>query len=197
MRAASDRRGRPARLGLVGAGTLTAALGWARVRPLGPFFAAVLAAAVFTRYGVGIAGLIAAFTTGVLIVLSVIDFDSYRLPNRIVLPSAALVLAARLTSAPEYWKAWIGASLGAFACFLVLALVYPAGLGMGDVKLALLLGAALGGAVLPALLVGTLAAGVAGLVVLARQGLGARRRALPFGPFLAFGAITILLLMTP
>jgi leader peptidase (prepilin peptidase)/N-methyltransferase len=79
----------------------------------------------------------------------------------------------------------------------VLALVYPAGLGMGDVKLALLLGAALGGAVLPALLVGTLAAGAAGLVVLARQGLGARRRALPFGPFLAFGAITILLLMTP
>jgi leader peptidase (prepilin peptidase)/N-methyltransferase len=176
---------------------LTAALGWARVRPLGAFFAAALAAAVFTRYGLGIAGLIAAFTTAVLIVLSVIDFDSYRLPNRIVLPSAALVLAARLASAPEHWKVWIGASLGAFACFLVLALVYPAGLGMGDVKLALLLGAALGGAVLPALLVGTLAAGVAGLVVLARQGLGARHRALPFGPFLAFGAITILLLMTP
>jgi leader peptidase (prepilin peptidase) / N-methyltransferase len=107
------------------------------------------------------------------------------------------VLAARLASAPEHWKAWIGACLGAFACFLVLGLVYPAGLGMGDVKLALLLGAALGGAVLPALLVGTLAAGVAGVVVLARQGLGARRRALPFGPFLAFGAITILLLMTP
>jgi leader peptidase (prepilin peptidase)/N-methyltransferase len=177
--------------------TLTAALGWVRVRPLGAFFAAALTAAVLTRYGLGIAGLIAAFTTAVLVVLSVIDFNSHRLPNRIVLPSAALVLAARLASAPEHWKAWLGASLGAFACFLVLALIYPAGLGMGDVKLALLLGAALGGAVLPALLVGTLAAGVAGLVVLARQGVGARRQALPFGPFLAFGAITILLLMTP
>jgi leader peptidase (prepilin peptidase) / N-methyltransferase len=176
---------------------LTAALGWVRVRPLGAFFAAALTAAVLIRYGLGIAGLIAAFTTIVLIVLSVIDFDSFCLPNRIVLPSAALVLAARLGSAPEHWNAWIGASLGAFACFLVLALVYPAGLGMGDVKLALLLGAALGGAVLPALLVGTLAAGVAGVVVLAREGLGGRRRALPFGPFLAFGAITILLLMTP
>jgi leader peptidase (prepilin peptidase) / N-methyltransferase len=197
MRAASDRRGRPARLGLVGAGPLTAALAWAHVRPLRAFFAAALAAAVLTRYGLSTAGLIAAFTTAVLVVLSVIDFDSHRLPNRIVLPSAALVLAARLASAPEHWKAWIGASLGAFACFLVLALIYPAGLGMGDVKLALLLGAALGGAVLPALLVGTLAAGVAGLVVLARNGLGARRRALPFGPFLAFGAITVLLLMTP
>jgi leader peptidase (prepilin peptidase)/N-methyltransferase len=176
---------------------VTEALGWTRARPLGAFFAATLSAAVLARYGLGAPGLIAAFTTAVLIVLSVIDFESHRLPNRIVLPSAAIVLAARLASAPEHWKAWIGVSLGAFACFLVLALVYPAGLGMGDVKLALLLGAALGGAVLPALLVGTLAAGVAGLVVLARQGLGARRRALPLGPFLAFGAITILLLMTP
>jgi leader peptidase (prepilin peptidase) / N-methyltransferase len=176
---------------------VTAALAWTRARPFGAFFAAALGAAVLARYGLGAPGLIGAFTAAVLIVLSVIDFDSYRLPNRIVLPSAALVLAARLASTPEHWKAWIGASLGAFACFLVLALIYPAGLGMGDVKLALLLGAALGGAVLPALLVGALAAGVAGVVVLARQGLGARRRALPFGPFLAFGAITILLLMTP
>jgi leader peptidase (prepilin peptidase) / N-methyltransferase len=176
---------------------VTEALGWTRARPLGAFFAATLSAAVLARYGLGAPGLIAAFATAVLVVLSVIDFESRRLPNRIVLPGAVLVLGARLASVPEHWKAWIGASLGAFACFLVLALVYPAGLGMGDVKLALLLGSALGGAVLPALLVGTLAAGVAGVVVLARQGLGARRRALPFGPFLAFGAITILLLMTP
>ncbi len=176
---------------------MTAALAWTRARPFGASFAVALAVAVLIRYGLGAAGLIAAFTAAVLVVLSVIDFDSHRLPNRIVLPSAALVLVARLASAPENWQAWIGASLGAFACFLVIALVYPAGLGMGDVKLALLLGAALGGAVLPALLVGTLAAGVAGLVVLAREGLGARRRALPFGPFLGFGAITILLLQAP
>jgi leader peptidase (prepilin peptidase) / N-methyltransferase len=178
-------------------GTVTAALVWTRARPFGAFFSAALAAAVLVRYGLGAPGLIAAFTAAVLVVLSVIDFDSYRLPNRIVLPSAALVLVARLASAPEQWKAWIGASIGAFVCFLVLALVYPAGLGMGDVKLALLLGAALGGAVLPALLVGTLAAGVAGLFALAREGLGARRRALPFGPFLGFGAIAILLLLAP
>jgi leader peptidase (prepilin peptidase)/N-methyltransferase len=176
---------------------MTAAVTWACTRPLGAFFAAALATAVLIRYGLGAPGLIIAFTAAVLVVLSVIDFDSHRLPNRIVLPSAALVLVARLTTSPEHWKAWIGASLGAFACFLVLALVYPAGLGMGDVKLALLLGAALGGAVLPALLVGTLTAGVAGAVVLAREGLGARRRALPFGPFLGFGAITILLLLAP
>ena len=68
---------------------------------------------------------------------------------------------------------------------------------MGDVKLALLLGFALGAAVLPALVVGTLAGGAAGIVLLVRNGSEARRRAIPFGPFLAFGAIAILLLSAP
>jgi leader peptidase (prepilin peptidase) / N-methyltransferase len=176
---------------------VTVALAWTRARPLGAGFAALLAGAVLARYGLSASALIAAFTAAVLLVLAVIDIESHRLPNRIVLPSAALVLVARLASSPEHWKAWLGASVGAFACLQALALLYPGGLGMGDVKLALLLGAALGGAVLPALLVGTLAAGVAGIVVLAREGLGARRRALPFGPFLAFGAITTLLLVAP
>jgi leader peptidase (prepilin peptidase)/N-methyltransferase len=79
----------------------------------------------------------------------------------------------------------------------VLALVYPAGLGMGDVKLALLLGAALGGAVLPALFLGTLAGAAAAVVVLARRGLQARRTTMPYGPFLAFGAIATILLLAP
>ena len=66
---------------------------------------------------------------------------------------------------------------------------------MGDVKLMLLLGAALGAAVLPALLLGVLAGGVAGVVVLVREGRGARRKAIPYGPFLAFGAIAVMLLL--
>ena len=74
---------------------------------------------------------------------------------------------------------------------------YPAGLGMGDVKLALLLGAALGSAGLAGLLLGTFAAGLAGVVVLAREGRAARRRAIPYGPFLAFGAIAAFLALTP
>ena len=68
---------------------------------------------------------------------------------------------------------------------------------MGDVKLMLLLGAALGAAVLPALLLGVLAGGVAGAVVLVREGRSARRKAIPYGPFLAFGAIAVLLLYAP
>lgn len=173
---------------------MTAALTWTRARPLGACFSAVLSGAVLARYGLGAAGLIAAATTALLVVLSVIDLESHRLPNRLVLPSAALVLAARLATDPAHWQWWLGASLGAFAGFLVFALIVPAGLGMGDVKLMLLLGAALGAAVLPALLLGVLAGGIAGVVVLVREGRGARRKAIPYGPFLAFGAIAVLLL---
>jgi prepilin signal peptidase PulO-like enzyme (type II secretory pathway) len=176
---------------------VTAALSSTRARPIGACFAAVLAGAVLARYGLGAAGLIAAITTAVLVVLSLIDAESHRLPNRIVLPSAALVLAARLATEPEHWQSWLGASLGAFACFLVLALIASAGFGMGDVKLMLLLGAALGAAVLPAVLLGVLAGGVAGVVVLVREGRNARRKAIPYGPFLAFGAIAVMLLQAP
>ena len=176
---------------------MTVALAWSRARPLWTGFAAALAGTMLLRYGLGAPGLIAAFATAVLIVLARIDVETYRLPNRIVLPSAALVLAARLATSPEHWQAWVGASLGAFCCFLVLALVNPGGLGMGDVKLMLLLGAALGGAILPGLLVGTLAGAVAGAIVLARHGRAARGRALPYGPFLAFGAIATMLVLTP
>ena len=176
---------------------MTAALAWSRARPFGSVLAGAIAAAALARYGLSAAGLIAAYTCGVLVVLSVIDMESHRLPNKIVLPSAAVVLVARLASAPEHWYVWLGAGLAAFAFFLVFALIYPAGLGMGDVKLALLLGFALGAAVLPALVVGTLAGAAAAIVLLVRNGAEARRRAIPFGPFLAFGAIAILLLSTP
>jgi Flp pilus assembly protein protease CpaA len=176
---------------------VTAAVAWARGRPLGSVFAAAVAAAVIARYGAGIEGLIAALTCAVLVVLSVIDVETRRLPNNIVLPTAALVLVARLLTAPEDWATWLGAGLGAFACFFLLALVYPGGMGMGDVKLALLLGFALGSAVVPALMVGMLAAGLAGVVLLARDGRQARRRTVPFGPFMAFGAIAVVLLQAP
>jgi leader peptidase (prepilin peptidase)/N-methyltransferase len=174
-----------------------ATLAWTRARPFGSLIAGALSAAVLARYGFSAAALIAALTTAVLVVLSIIDIESRRLPNRIVLPAAGIVLAARLATAPDHWSAWLGASIGAAAFLFVFALVYPAGLGMGDVKLALLLGAALGGAVMPALLIGTLAGGAAAVVVLARRGLQARQTTMPYGPFLAFGAIATILLLAP
>ena len=110
------------------------ALPWMRARPLGSVFAAAMAAVVLVRYGFSMAGLIVAFTSAVLVVLSLIDIESRRLPNRIVLPAAVLVLAARLATAPGHWAAWVGAAAGAAAFLLVFALAFPAGLGMGDVS---------------------------------------------------------------
>jgi len=157
----------------------------------------VLATAVLTRYGPGSAGLIAAVTCAVLVVLSVIDIETRRLPNVIVLPTAAFALVARLLTDPEHWATWVSAGLGAFACFFLLALVNPRGLGMGDVKLVLLLGFTLGAAVLPALVLGTLAAALAGAALLIRDGREARGRTIPYGPFLAFGAVAVTLLLAP
>jgi leader peptidase (prepilin peptidase) / N-methyltransferase len=173
------------------------AAAWSRAHPLGSLCAVALATIVLARYGFTPAGQIVALASALLVVLSLIDIESRRLPNRIVLPAAALVLVARLVTAPEHSAAWIGAALGAAAFFLAFALVFPAGLGMGDVKLALLLGAMLGSAIVPAALVGTLAGAAAAVVLLVRDGRPALRRTLPYGPFLAFGAIATALLLAP
>ena len=138
--------------------------------------------------------LVIAFFAGVLIALSVIDVRTRRLPNRIVLPSAALVLTAQIAIAPDRALEWIVGAVGASAFLLAAALLNPRGLGMGDVKLALLLGAALGWAVAAALLIGLVAAGLAGALMIARNGWAARKATLPLGPFLAFGGLAALFL---
>jgi leader peptidase (prepilin peptidase) / N-methyltransferase len=84
------------------------------------------------------------------------------------------------------------ASIGAALFFLLPILVYPQGMGMGDVKLALLLGAGLGAAVVSALVVALLAVFLVACAILLRGGGEARRRTIPFGPFLAFGGLVAL-----
>jgi leader peptidase (prepilin peptidase)/N-methyltransferase len=135
-----------------------------------------------------------AFFVAVLIVLSVIDVRTRRLPDRIVLPAAAIVLAAQIAIAPGRTLEWTLGALGAFAVLLVLALVNPSGLGMGDVKLALLLGAALGWTVAVALFLGFAAAALAGIGLIMRSGWAARKKTLPLGPFLAIGGVAALFL---
>ena len=86
------------------------------------------------------------------------------------------------------------ATLGAALFFFIPMLIYPAGMGMGDVKLAALLGAALGRSVAAAIILALLAGGAFALIVLAREGLGARRKAIAFGPFLALGGLVVFFL---
>jgi leader peptidase (prepilin peptidase)/N-methyltransferase len=99
-----------------------------------------------------------------------------------------LVLMTASDPSPE----WAIAAVGASGFLLAAALAYPAGMGMGDVKLALLMGAALGRSVPLALLLGMFAALVPSVVLFARHGMRARKMAIPFAPFLALGSVVAL-----
>ena len=151
---------------------------------------ALLVATCGLRFGASAYALLAAAFCVVLVVLSVIDLEHRIVPNRVVVPGAAAVLAAQLVRAPSI--EWPLAALGAALFLFVAALAYPAGMGMGDVKLALLLGAMLGRDVAAALLIGFLCALVPAIVLLARDGTAARKAAIPFVPFLAAGALVAL-----
>ncbi|GCB46967.1 prepilin peptidase [Streptomyces sp. NL15-2K] len=153
---------------------------------------AALAAATDTRPEVAVWLLLA--PVGVL--LAVVDFRVQRLPDVLTLPlaAAALVLLGLVTLVPEHTGHWPSAALGALALgggYLVLFLINPGGMGFGDVKLALGMGAVLGWYGWATVMVGTLAGFLLGalyggaLVVARRAG---RKTGIPFGPFLIAGA---------
>jgi leader peptidase (prepilin peptidase)/N-methyltransferase len=129
----------------------------------------------------------AAVYVAALLAIAWVDVRERRVPNRIVLPAAAAVLALHTVGDPS--PEWAIAAAAAFAFLLLPALVYPAGLGMGDVKLMLLLGAMLGESVLLALLVGFVAAAIPSLALLL---LGRRGTTFAFAPFLALGGLVAL-----
>jgi leader peptidase (prepilin peptidase)/N-methyltransferase len=124
-----------------------------------------------------------------LIALAGIDLDHKLLPNRIVYPMAAYGVIATLLVDRDDLVENLVSGAGAFAFLLVAVLAYPRGMGMGDVKLAGAMGLYLGASVIPALLVGFLSGSVVGMVILAREGSAARKKAIPFGVFLALGGI--------
>jgi leader peptidase (prepilin peptidase) / N-methyltransferase len=163
-----------------------------RVRPAGLVLATVLAALAFVRLGPTSEGVLAASVLAVLGVLSVIDLESRVLPNRIIGPAAAGVLALQAALFPERIVESVVFALGASLLLLLPTIFNRGAMGMGDVKLAGLLGLALGGEVLLALTAGSLAAVPVALIALAR-GSSLRTATLPFGPFLAFGAAVALL----
>jgi leader peptidase (prepilin peptidase)/N-methyltransferase len=123
--------------------------------------------------------------------VALIDLEHRIIPNRITAVGAVVAIALGLALDPggEWERLIAGAAAGGF--LLVAALAYPAGMGMGDVKLAGVMGLFLGAAVAPAILIALLAGVAAGAVVIARKGARAgRKTAVPFGPFLAVGAVT-------
>jgi leader peptidase (prepilin peptidase)/N-methyltransferase len=125
-----------------------------------------------------------------LVALSAIDLEHRILPDRITLPSAAIVLVANTALHPSI--EWALGALGASFFLFLAVLAYPRGMGMGDVKLALLMGAALGRNVIVAMAIGFVSALLPSVVLLARHGMAARKMGIPFGPFLAFGTVVAL-----
>jgi len=153
---------------------------------------AALVAACFWHFGLTGDALVAAYFCAVLVALSAIDVERRILPNAIVLPSFVLVLSAQLALHPDQALEWVLGALGASLFLFAALLAYPKGMGMGDVKLALLLGAMLGKLVGVGLMLGMLAALGLSVVLFAQHGAAARKMAIPFGPFLAFGSIVAL-----
>jgi leader peptidase (prepilin peptidase)/N-methyltransferase len=151
---------------------------------------AVLVAGCVLAFGFSLDALVAAFFCAVLVVVSATDLAHRIIPNRVVLPAAAVVLAAQTALHPS--PQWALGGLGASGFLLVAALVCPAGMGMGDVKLALLMGAMLGRLVPVGLMLGMLLALVPSIVLLVRHGSAARKMGIPFGPFLALGSVIAL-----
>lgn len=150
-------------------------------------------AVLIERIGLTPSALAAAFFACVLVALAVVDLDRHLLPNRILIPAiGALAVAECAISPSDGVRRLLWAGI-AFVAFLVPALVYPAGLGMGDVKLAFFIGLGLGSDVVSAFVLGLLAAALVGLVVLIRFGRDGRKAPLPLGPFLALGALVTLL----
>jgi leader peptidase (prepilin peptidase) / N-methyltransferase len=136
---------------------------------------------------------VAACMAVVLVLIAATDIERRIIPNKIVLPAAAVVLIADLALLPARATEFALATVGAAAAFLLLKLINRGAIGMGDVKLALLLGAGLGSSVVGAVMIAFLAAFPFALATVIRGGLTARKTTLPFGPFLSFGALFVLI----
>jgi leader peptidase (prepilin peptidase) / N-methyltransferase len=151
-----------------------------------------LAGVALMRLGLDAHGFLAAGLLALLVVLASIDLQARVLPNRIVFPATAAVLAGQLAFFPGRAAEWLVAAVGAGVFMFLPALIRPGAMGMGDVKLAVMLGAALGRDVLTALTLGCLAVVPVALWLLVRRR-GIRDASVPLGPFLALGAAVVVL----
>jgi leader peptidase (prepilin peptidase) / N-methyltransferase len=158
--------------------------------PLVELVTALLVAGCVWKFGLSADAAVAMLFCATLVAVSVTDLEHRIVPNRLILPAAVVVLVAQTALHPSV--EWVVAAFGAAIFWLAAMLAYPNGLGMGDVKVALLIGAMLGHTVPVALFIGVLAALAPSAVLLARHGSSARKMAIPFAPFLALGGVVAL-----
>ena len=162
----------------------------ARVRPIAVVVFAALVAACIATFGLTVEALVDSLGFAVLVAVTVTDLERRIVPNRIIVPALVVALVVQTIRDPSI--EWIVAALAAGGFFLIAALIYPAGLGMGDVKLGAFLGAWLGAPVIVAFFVGSLLALIPAIVILAMHGKAGRKIGIPFAPFLAGGGVVAL-----
>ena len=161
--------------------------------PLVEVVTAALYAACVARFGIGVELILPLVFVTLLIPVAAIDLEHRIIHNVLVGPAAvvAVAVAALMFSDSLPERLIAGAAGGGF--LLMAALAYPAGMGMGDVKLAGAMGLFLGRAVGPAILLALVAGTVVGIAIMARRGLAeGRKTAVPFGPFLVLGSLIAL-----
>lgn len=128
-----------------------------------------------------------------LVTITLTDLERRIIPNALLAAAAVAAIAIVAVSDPASLPDRIIAALGAGGFMLAVAVAYPRGMGMGDVKLVAVMGLFLGRGIIPALAVAVLAGALAGGLLMLRYGSDARKHAIPFGPFLALGGVVGLL----
>jgi leader peptidase (prepilin peptidase) / N-methyltransferase len=154
---------------------------------------ALYAATVAVFRGEGTELLLGLVFVTMLAAITLTDLERRVIPNKILLVAAVAGVAIAAVGDPASLPPRLIAAAAAGGGLFLVVLAYPKGMGLGDVKLAAVMGLFLGRNVAPALLVALLAGSVVGLALIARDGAEARKRAIPFGPFLALGGIVGLL----
>jgi leader peptidase (prepilin peptidase)/N-methyltransferase len=149
---------------------------------------ALLFLANYIIFGLSINTAIGIIFCCALIAVSFIDIEFKIIPNVIVLPLTVVGLALNIASDPSNWWMPLAFSVGAFVFMLIIHLISPRGMGMGDVKLSLMAGAFLVRNVVSGLFLGFLLGSLYGLslIIIKRKKL---KQAIPFGPFISLGSI--------
>jgi leader peptidase (prepilin peptidase)/N-methyltransferase len=127
-----------------------------------------------------------------LIAVADIDIEHRIVPNRILAPLAVWAVAVSAIVQPGKLPELLIAGAAAFTFLLLAALIHPAGMGMGDVKLVGVMGLYLGLSVAPAMLIAFLTGSIVGIAIMVRAGSGGRKKGVPFAPFLALGGLVAL-----
>ena len=167
------------------------------LRPAVALLGALAAAGAAARAGLHFEALLAAAFVAVLSAITIVDLEERRVPNRLVLPATVIALLAQGLLHTDRFLESVLVGVGAALFFLVAILVSRNSVGMGDVKLVLLIGVVLGWDLVIALYETGLAGAVVATVLITRGGLDARKEFIPFAPLLAIGAVAALLLGEP